>query len=144
MKLLLRTFKTSHKSTIGTLSVDGEAECFTLEDTYRETKVDGETRIPRGTYNIKLRTEGGMNRKYQKKFGNAHHGMLWLQDVPGFEWIYIHYGNYSHNTEGCILVGSSAFLNKNFIGSSVNAYKELYAKVIQAIANDEEITIEII
>lgn len=144
MKLLLRTFQTTDKSTIGTLSIDGEAECFTLEDTFREVKIDGETRIPRGTYIIKLRPDGGMNERYLKKFGYAHRGMLWLQDVPNFKWIYIHYGNYDYNTDGCILVGSNVDLNKDFIGNSIETYRILYKKVSKAIERGDEVSIEII
>ena len=42
----------------------GDFTCETLEDEYREVKVEGETRIPAGTYEIKLRTEGRMNERY--------------------------------------------------------------------------------
>ena len=33
--------------------------CYTLEDEYRVSKVKGETMIPYGCYEIKLRKEGG-------------------------------------------------------------------------------------
>lgn len=133
-------------STIGTLHVNGTFECFTLEDTFREVKIDGETRIPSGSYEIKLRTEGGMNGRYSKKYGSDHKGMLWLQDVPGFEWVYIHVGNFAKDTEGCLLVGTSCDSDKGnqSIGASVDAYKKLYAKVATAIESGEEVTIEII
>ena len=143
MTLSLQTFKTSKKSTIGTLRIDGQSECFTLEDTFREEKIPGETRIPRGIYEIKLRTHGTMHKGYKKKFGDLHKGMLWLQDVPNFTWIYIHYGNYDYNTEGCILVGSSADLNRDMVGNSISTYKKLYAKVAKAILSGESVFIEI-
>ena len=46
--------------------------CFTLEDEARRTKVKGETRIPAGTYKLKLRKEGGYHGRYVKKYGSLH------------------------------------------------------------------------
>ena len=37
-------------------------------------KVYGETRIPAGTYKLKLRTEGGYHQKYSKRFPDIHRG----------------------------------------------------------------------
>ena len=42
--------------------------CYTLEDEHRVLKVRGETRIPAGVYNIKLRTEGGFHQKDLTKY----------------------------------------------------------------------------
>lgn len=48
MKLLLK--REPHPDyTVGKLYVDGEYECFTLEDPVRETKIYGQTAIPYGT-----------------------------------------------------------------------------------------------
>lgn len=78
---------------------------YAIEDEPREEKVAGETRIPAGRYEVKLRTEGGMHARYKRRFGHKHVGMLHLQNVPGFEWIYIHPGNTDDDTEGCICPG---------------------------------------
>ena len=90
---------------------------YTLEDEHRDVKVKGETRIPTGKYNITLRTEGGHHQRYEEKYGKMHKGMLWVRDVPGFEWILIHTGNTDEHTAGCLLVGNSSDM-KGFIGSS--------------------------
>ena len=116
---------------------------YTLEDEHRDVKVKGETRIPSGKYNITLRTEGGHHQRYEEKYGKMHKGMLWVRDVPGFEWILIHTGNTDEHTAGCLLVGNSSDL-KGFIGSSVNAYKRIYPPIAKAIENGEEVTIEYI
>jgi hypothetical protein len=50
--------------------------CYTLEDEYREEKKYGETRIPDGLYKLGLRTEGGFNGRYGKRFPAIHKGML--------------------------------------------------------------------
>lgn len=145
MKLTLRRFATTDDSTMGTLSVNGEGECFTLEDTYREVKINGITRIPEGYYKIDLRSEGSKTLSYQNKFPDFHHGMIWIRNVPNFDWIYIHIGNEPEDTEGCILVGSTLDMNnKDFTGNSTDAYKKLYDKVATAMLNDEEVFIEII
>jgi len=136
----------NNKSTIGTISLNGTFEGFTLEDTFNEPKIPGSTRIPAGEYEIKLRTEGGMNKRYGQKFGDTHKGMLWLQDVPGFEWVYIHTGNKHEHTEGCILVGTgcdSSYDRQTVTGSTLK-YASMYKKILKEIENGERVTIQII
>lgn len=144
MYLQLLRLRDNGESTIGTLHVNGEFECFTLEDTHNEPKIFGRTRIPSGKYEIKLRNEGGLTGKYAKRF-EFHQGMLWLQNVDNFEWVYIHVGNNEEDTDGCILVGRSCTASEHQnIGGSVLAYTGLYEKVIDAIIRKEEVTIEVI
>lgn len=143
MHLHTRTINETDKARVSGLYVDEVFECFVLEDPLRATKVDGLTAIPRGEYRIALRTEGGMLEDYQSKFGEINHpGMIWLLDVPNFEWVYIHYGNTPENTEGCLLTGSIYDIRSpDFVGASVAAYRNLYAKVLEAINREEEVTI---
>lgn len=142
MKLLLERIASNGDSTIGVLYLDGKFFCFACEDEYRVTKVKGRTRIPAGTYKIRLRTEGGLTQKYLAKFPALHRGMLWLQDVTGFQWIYIHIGNKHEDTEGCILVGRGVNSEGMFLYSSTDAYLDLYRTVADAAeAGDLEITI---
>jgi hypothetical protein len=105
-----------------------------------------ETCIPEGTYDIKFRKVGGFHSKYTAKYKNAHYGMLWLQDVPGFEYILIHTGNTDEHTSGCLIVGESQQdLDVNFngmVGSSVTAYKKMYAKVAGVLLQGKKVTIE--
>ena len=54
---------------------------YTLEDEDREEKEFGETRIPDGTYQLGLRTVGGYNQKYSKRFAAILIGMLHVLDV---------------------------------------------------------------
>ena len=118
---------------------------YTLEDEYRDEKVMHETRIPAGTYKIKLRTVGGFHSRYEKKYGDMHKGMLHVQDVPGFEYILIHTGNTDEHTSGCLIIGDSQEnnqLTKNgFIGKSTQAYKRVYPKIAAALENGEEVVI---
>ena len=121
---------------------------YTLEDEQRDVKVWGETRIPAGTYKLKLRTEGGFHNKYASKYGNFHKGMIWVQDVPGFEWILWHTGNTDEHTAGCLILGNTQTNNRivkdGFIGSSVDAYKFVYPRVVSAIEDGIDVEVEYI
>jgi hypothetical protein len=150
MKLQVLRFSSESDSTNGLLFDVTEGVKFlayTLEDERREEKVMSETRIPAGTYEVKLRTEGGHHNKYASRYGSMHKGMLWLQDVPNFKWILIHCGNTDEHTAGCLLVGDSQENNQikenGFIGSSSNAYKRIYPSIAEAVEN-EKVTIEYI
>jgi len=144
MRLELNRVKDDGVTTLGTFNVDGEFECFAIEDTTREVKVVGETCIPTGEYEIKLRDAGGMTKKYASRY-DFHEGMLWLQDVPGFKWVYIHTGNKASHSEGCILVNDMCDSTTGDItgGKSRTAYARLYKKILVAIGNGEDITISI-
>ena len=121
---------------------------YTLEDEQRDVKVWGETRIPAGTYKLKLRTEGGFHNKYASKYGNFHKGMIYVQDVPGFEYILWHTGNTDEHTAGCLIMGNTQTNNRiakdGFIGSSVDAYKFVYPRVVSAIEAGIDVEVEYI
>jgi hypothetical protein len=148
MKLEVLRISSQEDSTNGILFDVTEGRkflCYTLEDEYRETKVMSETRIPAGTYKITLRTVGGFHGRYEAKYGEMHKGMLWVRDVPGFEYILIHTGNTDEHTAGCLLVGDSQQNNiikaDGFIGSSTAAYKRIYPPIAAALEAGEEVTI---
>jgi aromatic ring-cleaving dioxygenase len=129
--------------TTGRLFVDLIPECFTLEDQKQDVKVMHETRIPEGTYDIRLRTFGGHHERYKVKFPDVHHGMLWLQNVPGFKDILIHIGNTDDDSSGCILVGVAVDKDKGILYKSTEAYLRFYKKVVNAIAKGEKVKITI-
>ena len=123
--------------------------CYTLEDEQRDVKVWGETRIPAGTYKLGLRTEGGFHNRYLSRYGaDFHKGMIWVLDVPGFEWILWHSGNTDENTAGCLLLGNTQTSNlvakDGFIGSSRDAYKLVYPRVLAAIESGLNVEVEYI
>ena len=136
-------------STLGLLFINDangrEFLSYTLEDEFREEKVSAETRIPEGTYDIKLRTEGGFHNRYSTKFGVPwHKGMLHVQDVPGFEYILIHTGNTDEHTMGCLLVADSSTQNitkDGFVGASVSAYKRIYPSLAQWLVDGNKLSI---
>ncbi len=145
MELLLTRFSGADESTLGLIFVESRFFCYSLEDQFNEPKIPGETRIPAGRYEIKLRNDGGMVTRYKKRF-DWHQGMLWLQDVPGFRFIYLHVGNKDDDSEGCVLVGDGQVQNvteRGQVTSSVAAYRRLYETILGALSEDTVwITIE--
>ncbi len=143
MEIEILRYNSEADYTDGLLFNNCDFRCYTLEDEGRNKKVYGEMRIPNGRYRIELRTEGGFHNKYLKKFGaNFHKGMLWIKDVPNFEYILIHIGNDEDDTAGCLLVGSTADKDRGFIGASTKAYKDIYTEIANAILNGEDVYIE--
>ena len=141
MLIKMKRFYSNENATQGVMIVDSQM-VYTLEDEKREIKVKNETRIPAGTYQIKLRNEGGMTQRYAERFGDMHKGMLWLQNVENFEWVYIHIGNHEDQTSGCILVGNKAD-NSMTIERSADAYNLIYPVIANAIESGEVVQIEI-
>ena len=105
MRLTLQRKTSVGGATIGTLYIDGGFACHTLEDEVREVegqpveswKIHGKTAIPAGEYIVALADS--------PRFGND---TLTLLNVPGFQYIRMHAGNTSEDTEGCILLGLRA------------------------------------
>lgn len=144
MRLKLEHVDDDGTATLGRMYIDGVWQCWTLEDTKREEKIAGKTRIPNGVYDIKLRPAGSWHER-NKDLGFSL-GVLHLQDVHGFTYILIHWGNYHQNTDGCILVGKGKGSDGDgvhAVWSSKTAYKELYEKVSAELLCGNEVTIEI-
>jgi Family of unknown function (DUF5675) len=120
-----------------------ELICFTCEDAYQVTKIAGRTRIPAGRYEITLRTEGGMHARYSRAFATMHKGMLWIRNVPGFVWVYLHVGNDADDTEGCVLVGMDRDERSRRVLRSREAYRLLYPRIVAAIEAGERVWINV-
>ncbi len=148
LELLNRRISSGDEATLGTLfDVTGPPAflCYVLEDQFNEPKIPGETRIPPGRYQIKFRDEGGMIVRYKQRFP-WHHGMLWLQDVPGFQFIYIHVGNKDDDTDGCLIVGDGQISNvmeRGAVTTSVAAYRRLYENIADALEAGDEVWITV-
>ena len=147
MKLEVLRISSGEDSTSGLLfDVTNERKflCYTLEDEYRDSykeKVMSETRIPAGTYEVKLRTVGGMHKRYTDRFADIHKGTLHVTDIPNFKYILIHCGNTDEHTAGCLLVGDSQKNNQinkdGYIGSSTKAYERIYPPIAKALEDGE-------
>lgn len=150
MLVTMTRTKENHLSTLGSFLIDGKsAGVLCLEDGKRVPKIHGETRIPAGTYKLTLRTEGNVNEKYLERFGPAfHHGMLWLRNIPEFEFVYVHCGNFVTQTEGCLLTGRGfnppADATKPYsVTDSETAYRKLYPPIAAAILAGADVRITV-
>ena len=142
MELRVLRYNSESDYTDGLFFINSDFRCYTLEDEHRCQKVYGETRIPDGRYKVKFRTTGGFHARYLKKYGiSFHKGMLWIKDVPNFEYVLIHIGNDDDDTAGCLLVGSTADKDRGYIGASAKAYKDIYPEIADAILDGEDVWI---
>lgn len=124
MNLELQRGNRTELSTPGTLFVDGSYQCVTMEPF---------NPMPAGSYGIVIYNSP----KFMKP-------VPLLQNVPGHTYIEIHWGNYSADTEDCVLVGESRDAsNPDFIGNSIEAFNALFPKILSAIESGEVVTITI-
>ncbi len=119
----------SPHSTIGELLIGGVHECFTLEPVDLDSDIKPRA-IPEGTYTLS-------NRYSPKHKRSVPH----VENVPGFDEIEIHPGNFPHDTEGCTLVGRVKGPQPDFIGGSQLAFSDLWEKLVPAWDQGEQITI---
>ena len=141
MKLRVYRSECGDKSTIGDLYLEDKLIGHTCEDTDRmledgdgSGKVQGQTCIPRGTYEIKLTPSIRFKRT-----------MPQLMDVPFFSGVRIHPGNTNEDTEGCLLVGSgvAVFNGVKGVTNSQATFKLLFAELELATQRGETISIDI-
>ena len=144
MSFLVERFIDTGKQTIGKLLYNDEFICFTLEDTHRDEKVYGETRIKEGRYNLQLREYGGHHEKYKTRFSDIHKGMIQVMDVPNFTDILIHCGNNEGHTHGCLLLGEDVLENDGLysIGDSSGAYRRAYELLYREMGTITYIDVE--
>lgn len=129
MELRIKKMHESVDCTISRLFINGVPSCLILQDGPRPVKVYGETRIPQGRYELKMRKHGGFHARYLRKYGDWHKGMIELMNVPDFKYILIHIGNNNSHTAGCLLTGTTSNKQECFVGSSERAYKEVYPQI---------------
>jgi hypothetical protein len=134
MKLLLiRNPGGTHN--YGELYVNGELLGETLEDVDRhlETggkKIDGDTAIPRGRYQVKI--------TYSERFKRP---MPLVCNVPGFMGVRIHGGNTEADTHGCPLLGKDR--TPTGIANCRDANVRLMTLLTAAISRNEEVWLEV-
>lgn len=137
---------------IGKLSIDDKYFCDTLEDADRgltsdmtdeeikEIKQKGITAIPTGRYKVVMNVQSPKFSKY-KQYEFCEGYLPRLVDVPGYEGVLIHIGNYPKDTDGCILVGKNTV--KGAVMNSTETFKQLYDILKAADEAGEEIYITI-
>ena len=139
--------------TPGTLYIDGEKFCDTLEDLDRgltqdmtigeiqSKKVYGETAIPKGTYRVTTKVVSPKFSKYPFYMEVCEGRLPRLLDVPGYEGILIHVADGWKKDKllaGCIGIGE-----RQSDGSLLNG-RETFKRLWNKIKDKEDLTIEII
>ncbi len=136
------------ETTLGLLYLDNKFFCYTLEDTFRAVKVAAKTRIPAGDYLVLFnKTLTKLTQKYRDKpftkgWFTWH---LHLQNVPGFDGIYIHSGGDSGDTEGCILVsdGLDSSDHKKTFTNSKKTFEIFYKQIAEDLEANVPVRIRI-
>lgn len=129
--------------TIGSLFINNEYFCDTIEDTVRdynkdgdledagETKIWGKTAIPYGRYVVDLT----MSPKFRRL-------LPLVQNVRHFEGIRIHRGNTAGDSAGCILPGENK--KKGQVIKSTKWEMAIIEKILTAIKANEYVMLEIV
>ena len=128
MEIVVKRDPSAQGATLGTMSVDGSFECYTLEPEVREItgqpvsawKIQNVTAIPRGRYRVIV--------DMSEHFGRE---LPHITNVPGFTGVRIHPGNKAADTEACTLVGQSK--EGNLVYKSKAAFDVLFPKIEAAI-----------
>ena len=136
MELELTRKTRSDSSTIGELSVNGQFECFILEDKERglrsdmalselmSKKVPGQMAVPEGRYEVVITSSDRFQRM-----------LPLLMDVPAYAGIRIHPGNTAADTEGCLLLGTTK--GTDMVSNSRAAFTALFDKLKAAVEKEK-------
>lgn len=142
--------------TISKLYVNGVLDGYAIEDEVRpdnSPKIHGETAIPYGKYTLSHRQSPKFSRsflycekeniliepkdqaRYSHELVFVAHELIWVKDIPGFEYVLIHWGNTDDDTDGCLIIGSSLGVigEQEAVLHSKDYYKQLYCKVYPLI-----------
>lgn len=153
MEILIKRRYKCDSYTIGTMYIDGERFCDTLEDKDRgldasmseanisRYKVYGKTAIPTGTYRIDMNT---VSQKFKNRSWAKHYGGIVprLVGVKGFSGVLIHPGNTQEDTLGCVLVGENK-VKGQVVNSQTAWFKLMGIFLMPAKRRGEKITLEI-
>lgn len=155
MKVLVLRKRSEADWTLSRFYFDGIEKGVGVEDEHRDVKVKGETCIADDTYIMGLRDSPKFSHHFyrddhgniieasmrvtednKKKFHTPHE-MLWVMDVPLFEYILWHWGNDDDDTDGCYCVGSifGTISKQKGVLASKMKYKEIYPILWNAIKN---------
>lgn len=136
--LVLQRIKEDGRLTVGVLTLQGAGGCFIGEP---GTDPDGPQRILAGTYPIIIRKEPSkFDAEATKMLGSVYIGMVQFV-VPGRSEIEIHWGNFSDDTEGCLMTGTNyangpvpdRAYSGLYLLNSRDAWKLVYPVIAQAV-----------
>lgn len=120
MDLFVKRDRSDERCVGGELLVDNQHAGWTLEPPYRPGNVKPRA-IPAGTYPLTI--------AWSDKHGRDLPRVL---NVPGFDAIEIHIGNFPKDTLGCLLVGQTR--GKDGVLNSAAEFLKLYVEMKEAFA----------
>jgi hypothetical protein len=110
--ILIERKLSSEQCNMGYLFINNLPICYSLELPWKDNESNISC-IPKGKYNGILR--------YDKKDG----WRIQLESVPNRTGVQIHIGNYTSQTQGCILVGKSVDTDNCSVQNSSNSYSKI-------------------
>lgn len=143
--------------TIGTITIDGEYICNSLEDKdygftkatpvskIKETKAahPKAVAIPAGIYEVSVQYYRGFATTHPWYNTTSCRGRIpCLVDVPGYSGILIHCGSNAGHTSGCILVGYNTI--RGGLTNSKKAFVNICDRIMAAAKKGEKVYINII
>ncbi|MCC5938193.1 MAG: hypothetical protein JJU34_13015 [Lunatimonas sp.] len=134
------------QTTLGLIFLKNRFFAYTLEDTHRDSKVHGKTRIPEGTYPLELnRVETPLTQRYRNRFPWFDYHIE-IMKIPNFSRVYIHIGNTHADTEGCILIadGVNAADPQKMITHSRLAFERFYKTLHPLLNQGKQLSIQVL
>ncbi|GAB4404999.1 MAG: hypothetical protein OHK0039_05650 [Bacteroidia bacterium] len=144
----LQRYSAGRHDTIGKLSHRGELLAYTIENPLTGDLPGEALAIPAGDYPVRLRSEGGRHATYAFRFGDFHKGLLWICDVPSFEFPVIQLGNDALHAYGSITVGTQVQREQQIdqrreLWYSEQAYRKVYGAMVAHILAGREVRLHI-
>lgn len=120
----------------------GRFKSFTVEDTYRPVKIQNETRIPAGLYELKINpTDTPLTIKHRADYNKP--GNEWfkyhieLKGIAGYSGVYVHAGNDDLHTKGCLLLNYAVDTTAtNKPGSKSTIAVEAFYKLVYPVLEE--------
>jgi len=162
--LKIKRFDLEKDWTLGKLYENNTLTGYTVEDEVRNIKLKGETAIPLGRYKLASRYSPKFSYQYywngetnklifykdfnllskDEKRAFVPHSLIWILNIPNFQYVLIHWGNTDLDTEGCIIIGDKIGTIKGRSGviNSRRFYIDFYQRVYPELDNNSFITLE--
>lgn len=130
MEIIVTRGALTSKSSCGEMTIEGMHECVTLEPSMFPGSAP--RAIPLGRYRVSFERSP----RFSELAGHDV-SKIRLHDIPGFDGVLMHEGNFPHDTDGCTIVGSTALVDE--VDNSLASLRPLEAKVQAAIARGEDV-----
>ena len=116
MRITVQRVTYTNESVQGKMSLDGEFECYTLEPPRKPPGQPKPFCVPAGVYRYRVGPSNHFGRN-----------VVFVDNIPGFDDVEVHPGNFPTDTHGCCLVGKTE--GPNFVGHSDEEFDALLEKL---------------